>query len=129
MATFDAFTFLDSDALDRPNDSFVAIVPRRITDSKQLLNVLNERLKLPEYFGFNWNALEECLRDFHWIKQRKIVLIHEDLPALPASDVASYVDVLNESVRYWKSDKAHQFVVVFPKSCRETVERMADGVK
>lgn len=127
MAAFDAFTFIEPGVTPTEADSLVAVVPRGIADANQLLEVLYQRLNLPGYFGFNWDALSDCLRDFHWVKQRNIVLIHEDLPTLTSTDLVNYVEVLDESVRSWKPNENHRLVVVFPESCRERIERMADG--
>jgi hypothetical protein len=127
MAAFDAFTFIESGTTPAETDSLVAVVPQGVTSAKQLLETLYERLKLPEYFGFNWNALEECLRDFHWVKQRDVILIHEDLPTLTSTDLANYIGVLDECVRSWKPDEDHRLVVMFPKSCQARIEQLADG--
>ncbi|HOY59215.1 MAG TPA: barstar family protein [Verrucomicrobiota bacterium] len=127
MAAFDAFTFIEPGATPTEADSLVAVVPRGIADAKQLLEVLYQRLNLPGYFGFNWDALSDCLRDFHWVKQRNVVLIHEDLPTLTSTDLVNYVEVLEECVRSWKPNENHRLVVMFPESCRERIERVADG--
>lgn len=127
MAAFDAFTFIEPGATTTEADSLVAVVPQGIADAKQLLEVLYQRLNLPGYFGFNWDALSDCLRDFHWVKQRNVVLIHEDLPTLASTDLVNYVEVLDECVRSWKPNENHRLVVVFPKSYRERIERLADG--
>ncbi|MFR9164902.1 MAG: barstar family protein [Dysgonomonas sp.] len=34
-------------------------------------------MRFPNYFGFNWNALLDCLRDFDWIEEKYIILIHD----------------------------------------------------
>jgi len=127
MAAFDAFTFIELGTTLTEVDSFVAVVPGGITDAKKLLEVLYQKLNLPGYFGFNWDALSDCLRDFHWIKQRNVVVIHKDLPPLGGTDLVNYVEVLDESIRSWKPEESHRLIVVFPKSCRERIERLADG--
>jgi molybdopterin-guanine dinucleotide biosynthesis protein A len=90
---------------------------------------LNKRLSFPGYFGFNWNALSDCMRDFHWVSQRHIFLVHEDLPALSNADLMQYIEVLDESVLSWKTKKNHSLVVVFPESCRRRIEQVADEIE
>jgi len=125
MPTFDSFEYYDSASALAPGGSYVAVVPGGVANTEQLLQVLNVRLKLPEYFGFNWNALEECLRDFHWLITRTIVLIHEDVPPLDHGDLMNYINVLDESVRHWRSRKDHEFVVAFPRSSQTKLEQLA----
>jgi RNAse (barnase) inhibitor barstar len=127
MATFYDFTFIEPGATPTQADSLVAEVPRGIADAKQLLDVLYRQLGLPGYFGFNWNALSDCLRGFHWVKQRNVVIIHQDVPALTGADLVNYAEVLDECVRSWKPSEEHRLVVVFPQSCREKIEQLADG--
>jgi hypothetical protein len=127
MSTFDSFTFGDSRVVQAESGSLVVSIPRNITGVRQLLGELSQRLSFPTYFGFNWNALSDCMRDFHWVSQRNIFLVHEDLPALSNNDLLQYIEVLEESVRSWKTNKNHSLVVMFPESCRKRMEQIADG--
>ncbi|SRR6266852_8032618 len=126
MAAFDDFKYAESNEVERPKDSLVVIIPNGVNGVQELLTVLNKGLNLPHYFGFNWDALSDCLRDLGWITQRNVFLIHEDVPSLSGPDLANYLDVLDESVRSWKPKEDHQLVVVFPETCRAMPERMAD---
>jgi len=46
--------------------TFLAIVPAGITDSGALFNAFDKIFDFP-YFGFNWNALNDCFGGFEWI--------------------------------------------------------------
>jgi RNAse (barnase) inhibitor barstar len=117
----EVFSFGDPASLANIKESAVATIPRQIESSEELLKVLYEKLDLPGYFGFNWNALYDCLRDLHWIKEQDVVLIHEDLPALGTQDLSIYLEVLEDSVRSWGPGEEHRFIVVFPEALRKTI--------
>ena len=99
----------------------VAHLPTNLTNQDELLRALYELLRFPGYFGFNWNALTDCLADFHWIAERTVVLVHADLPPLPLSDRRLYLDVLADAVESWRPGEDHSFRVVFPTAAQPDV--------
>ena len=123
MKTFNTFKYVKPGEVEIPTDSHVVLVPNGITDAKQLLSVLNEKLSFP-YFGFNWNALSDCLRDLQWIKERHVILIHNDLPALNAPDLENYLGVLDECIREWQTRGIPRLVVVFPEACGKQIAQI-----
>lgn len=63
--------FVDPKSYNPKSDAiFIAHLPK-IESEEQLFNELNFKLKFPPYFGFNWNAIYDCLTDFSWIEQKK----------------------------------------------------------
>lgn len=57
------------------NDTYVVILQgKRMQTLETLYNELEATLQLPSYFGRNWNALDECLTDFSWISDKKIII-------------------------------------------------------
>jgi Barstar (barnase inhibitor) len=117
--------FLFSDTPSFPAGSFVVEVPAGVVSTDVLLDALYERARFPGYFGFNWNALSDCLRDLHWVESRELVLWHRDLPRLPRDDTRTYLDVLRECVQSWKPEEAHQLMVSFPPACKADVEKLS----
>ena len=101
-----------------PSDGFVARIPTGVSSKRELMRVLARELQLPEYFGHNWDALDECLRDFSWISSLRVVIVHNDLPNLPSQDRHEYLDILRRAVL---ASPEHEVVVVFPKSTRKVV--------
>lgn len=95
-----------------PNDAFVAHLSL-ISSKDELLKQLSDKLFFPDYFGFNWDALFDCLRDFHWVNQYKIVLIHDDCIRLDKQDLRVYLQILIDATKYWEESKEHNLEVVF----------------
>jgi RNAse (barnase) inhibitor barstar len=46
-----------------------------ISTKEQLLASIAETMGFPDYFGLNWDALDECLRDMEWSPAKGYVLI------------------------------------------------------
>jgi Barstar (barnase inhibitor) len=114
MNRADSFDFTDTPSLSA--EAFVVLVPAGLTTSEALLQTLYEHARLPGYFGFNWDALSDCLRDLHWIECHAVVLLHADVPKLPLQDLRTYVDVLAECVASWVPGEEHSLKVVFPSA-------------
>ncbi|MEV5877449.1 barstar family protein [Streptomyces sp. NPDC052101] len=57
---------------------------REMRDTDAVFQQFYERLRLPDYFGWNWNALSDCLGDLSWLSADHHVLIIESADdALP----------------------------------------------
>lgn len=99
------------------NNAFIAVLEK--TKSKRnLLEELNKQLHFPSYFGFNWDALSDCLRDFHWLENKEIVLVHKEIPRLDKSELIKYLKVLIDAANDWKEGESHYFTVVFPNESK-----------
>ena len=48
--------------------AYFHIEGKNISRKEQLLNHAATALRLPEDFGHNWDALEECLTDMEWVE-------------------------------------------------------------
>lgn len=51
---------------------------KNFNDEADLLSKLAEEMNFPDYFGRNWDALEECLNDLEWIPASGYVLFIRD---------------------------------------------------
>lgn len=111
-----------------PKDgALIGILPIGIRDTGQLLNEIKKSLCFPAYFGGNWNALSDCLRDFHWVDKYDVILIHKDLPDLPRNDLEVYIEILHDAVVDWKRDNAHNFIVVFDEKFRGRIKELLNA--
>ena len=104
-----------------PRGAHVARIPAGIDSKTSLFRALVPALALPDYFGANWDALEECLKDLSWIGKKTVAIVHEELPALPGKELATYLSILSAAVADWKEGEEHALVVVFPASARKTL--------
>lgn len=54
----------------------------RMRTKESMLEELSRALRFPNYFGWNWDALEECLWDLSWLPGNDVVLIIRNASAL-----------------------------------------------
>ena len=78
---------------------------REIRDKQSFLQKMAEVMRFPDYFGYNWDALEECITDLDWCPAARYILIY-DYPetfskAEPEQWKIAY-DILRSAVEYWQ---------------------------
>ncbi|MFF8844349.1 barstar family protein [Streptomyces sp. NPDC015127] len=61
---------------------------RRMPDTDAVFQQFYDRLGLPDYFGWNWDALSDCLRDLKWLSADQYVLIVEAADEVLSRDAA-----------------------------------------
>jgi len=69
-------------------------------------------LDFPEWFGGNWDALEDCLTDLSWSPAAGHVLLFDGLQALSADERGILVDILASAASAWK-ERGRPFFAVF----------------
>ena len=107
----DTIQFIDLKRESIRVGSGVYIIPR-VNNKTELFEQLNRLFSFP-YFGCNWDSLDELYRDFHWIKERQITVIHEDVSRLSDVDLAVYIKIINSSLKFWNSCIEHSVNFVF----------------
>lgn len=66
-------------------------------------------MDLPEYFGHNWDALEECLADLEWMPAKGYVLLLTDAEQIlpqDEEDFATLLEVLSDAGEAWATGQA-----------------------
>jgi RNAse (barnase) inhibitor barstar len=111
----------------------VAEIPAGLATKEALFEELYQRLQFPDYFGGNWDALWECIRDLSWLPDGPIVLKHRDVPL--TGDVAAqktYVSILRDTVdKRWTvpGQRLRELVVVFPIESQEHIAWLLRSVE
>lgn len=74
-------------------------------DRAAVFGELDRKLKLPEHFGHNWDALADVLEDRDWLgKSGRVILLsgvaayRKDHP----TDWSTLEDILGEACEFWK---------------------------
>lgn len=75
-----------------------------VAGAPALFERFRESLGFPEWFGANWDALEDCLDDFSWREGHSRLLIldgWETLRAAAPADFGQVLEVLAASGAFW----------------------------
>ncbi len=131
--------------------SAAVLVPNGLGSKHQLMQALVEVLSLPEYFGNNWDALDECLRDRllgdaassdatssdDGLQQQEkqftgdadpppsLCLVHHDLPLADDEPAClDYLTLLEDTLHWAEESAAGEFAVVFPASTAGRIEAL-----
>lgn len=109
-----------------PENSHVVKLHKGIVDKGSLLTVLSRELRFPAYFGYNWDALDECLSDLSWLSNTPVCLWHEDIPLASHPDEArTYLQILNKVSREPRSGILN---VGFPDTAKTRVRSLLETV-
>ena len=97
-----------------------------------------QALEFPDYFGHNWDALEECLADLEWLPAKGYILLITDAAHVLPDDEEEYetfLEVLRDAGEAWGSGQAGMgarratpFHVLFAVSERERAQRAHWGM-
>ncbi len=114
--------FLFSETPPPADEDCVLIeVPCDCETREQLFDAFRSTLGLPEYFGGNWDAFSDSLRDLSWVPERTIVLLHRGRPLRDDNQFRIYLLVLKNCVQDWKEGEEHRLIAVFPATLRDVV--------
>jgi len=115
----------DVDALRKGSTRLLHVPATELPGKDALLEWIARELEFPDYFGHNWDALEECLSDLSWIPERIVVLYHETLPLKSNTrDLRAYLGVLGDAVNAWADGDAHAVIAAFHPSCERQLRSL-----
>lgn len=101
-----------TDALRPSGLDFQRIGIRGVAEKSALMEALGSALRLPAWFGGNWDALEDCLTDLSWRAGAGHVIAFEGLDALPQEEQDVLFDVLASAAEFWR-EQGKPFFAVF----------------
>ncbi|MEU5880964.1 barstar family protein [Spirillospora sp. NPDC047279] len=103
-----------------------ALDGRTVRDKESFLRRCAEVFEFPDWFGANWDALEDCLTDLSWAPAPKGYLIgYESWNDLAEADQGSFrtaLDVFAEAVESWRDSDTPMTVLL------SSAEAEAEGV-
>jgi len=119
--------------LNKGNLVETIVVPSGIEDKLVLFDFYSNAFHFPDWFGRNWDALLDCLRDLR-DDSKQICIQHSDVPFLSnPRDLEKYLNVLFLTCILHKGN----IVVLFQDECQDMIDnvilaywqRMSNAIK
>jgi RNAse (barnase) inhibitor barstar len=130
------FVFADNLSSIATDQDFLLKVPSGVESTADLFSWYQKEARFPDYFGRNWDAFLDCLRDFSWIEKKRIIIAHADVPLSGnEKELRTYLEILATVVDDWKEVKEgplaehprempffeHELVVIFPSAAEARI--------
>lgn len=87
-----------------PGFALRTIQGKKCRTPSDLFGEFARALAFPDYFGHNWDALEECLADFEWLQAKGYILLIHDAEAVLPLDEEEYetlLEILSDAGEAW----------------------------
>lgn len=105
--TYDESAMLFSE-LEKHGFHLVSIDFQIVPDYEMfLINQLNQGFSFPDYFGQNWNAVDECLGDLSWLSAKGyccLLINAQKLQILDQRVFELFLDVFQCAGEIWRKD-------------------------
>jgi barstar (barnase inhibitor) len=103
------------------------------------LRSLHRHWGFPDYFGHNWDAMEECLADLEWLPAKAYILLitnAEDVLPDDEEEYETFLEILRDAGEAWGNGQAEMgvrratpFHVQFAVSEQDKAKRAYWGMK
>ena len=116
---WDCIHFAKSGEIDSSEDHIsIEIVEEETKET--LLDKLSEALSFPDYFGNNWDATNDCLRDLSWLEKDGYTLIVKNASVLLSKKQVLAGELISawlSAAEYWsKEGKPFHMVLILDES-------------
>ena len=107
------------DLFSKKNQFLVKFNCSKMKKSKDFFVESQEILKLPDYFGHNWDAFDECVTDLDWLIEDEIssivfVFLESDklLISEKKEEKAILFNILEKAILYWDSKNINLRIIM-----------------
>lgn len=86
-----------------------------VRSKEELLRGIAEALSFPDWFGENWDALEDCLTDLSWGEAPGYVLLLDNCGGFSRADPEAFetaLEVFDGAAEYWYDEEVPFWVFV-----------------
>ena len=99
----------------------------KVCNKFDLFHEITKVLNYPFEFGNNWDALLDIYRDFSWIDDTDITIIHDDLSMLDENALRIYIEIVKESIILWQKYDDHNVAFIFNEKQKDVIMTIFNG--
>lgn len=104
-----------SDLAGQQDYRFFYLDGQGIHDGPSFIDECAKVMDFPDYFGRNWNALDECITDLEWCQAKGYVLLYDGVDAFAQADPNQWayaLDTLRSAADYWRKTDTPMLVLL-----------------
>jgi RNAse (barnase) inhibitor barstar len=123
MSGAGGFLYVPDVAVWQPPAGRVIRISAQLRTKRAVLGAFRKQLEFPDYFGWNWDALNDVLQGRE--RAGRAILIHDGIPFTSASTRSRriYLEILAGLTNGNRAD-CDPWTIVFPENCREEIGRL-----
>jgi RNAse (barnase) inhibitor barstar len=84
--------------------------------NKETFLIFGEALGFPDYYGRNWDAFEECIRDFGWCPAEGYLVLYDHFEAFALNAPGEFkvaLAIFRSAIKYWnETDKISMYLLL-----------------
>lgn len=88
---------------------------RTINNKADFLKTASKVINLPKYFGYNWDALQDCLTDLSWFEAPSYLIAYDQWQNFAHNypqDWQILNDIFSEAIAYWLKRNKRFYVLL-----------------
>ncbi len=92
---------------------------KNVTSKAEFFQASAETMNFPDYFGYNWDAFNDCINDLSWFSAAGYILLYSQPDNLAQNDHSEWLialDVFQEAVEYWARTDTPMYVLLKTES-------------
>jgi hypothetical protein len=108
-----------------PDECHLVRITSTVSTDAELFSTFARDLSFPTYFGDNWDALNDMLRDLTWLEGEKpVVIMHDAVPFRDRLAVRKlYLRLMVQWIVWWNVHGTHRVHAVFRREHIDEVSR------
>ncbi len=99
----------------RHNFHFFHIDGHKASSKEQFLQEAGRAMQFPDYYGMNWDAFDECVRDLSWLPAHGYIIFFDHFDHLAGRDPAAWDTaryILHLAIEEWRAESIPFYVLL-----------------